>query len=101
MVRWFVRVLLDKLEMKMKDTCVEGTIPKLFEGKMVSYIRCKNVDYTSSRTESFYDIQLSIKGKKDIHESFVDYVKTENLDGMWLANLLNLISSTRFFFTRL
>jgi len=80
-VQEFLRVLLDKLEMKMKGTCVEGTIPKLFEGKMVSYIRCKNVDYTSSRTESFYDIQLSVKGKKDIHESFVDYVKTENLDG--------------------
>jgi len=33
--------LLDKLENKMKGTCVEGTIPKLFEGKMiVSYISC-------------------------------------------------------------
>lgn len=29
------RVLLDKLESKMKATCVEGTIPRLFEGKMV------------------------------------------------------------------
>jgi len=27
--------LLDKLENKMKGTCVEGTIPKLFEGKMI------------------------------------------------------------------
>lgn len=48
----------------MKGTCVEGTVPKLFEGKMVSYIRCKNVDYSSNRTETFYDIQLNIKGKK-------------------------------------
>jgi ubiquitin carboxyl-terminal hydrolase 7 len=80
-VQEFLRVLLDKLEMKMKGTCVEGTIPRLFEGKMVSYIRCKNVDYTSSRTESFYDIQLSVKGKKNIYESFADYIKTENLDG--------------------
>ena len=65
----------------MKGTCVEGTIPTLFEGKMISFIRCKNVDYTSSRTESFYDIQLNIKGKKTIYESFRDYIKTENLDG--------------------
>ena len=77
----FLRVLLDKLENKMKGTCVEGTIPRLFEGKMISFIRCKNVDYTSSRTESFYDIQLNIKGKKNIIESFRDYIKTENLDG--------------------
>ena len=43
----FLRVLLDKLEVKMKGTCVQGIIPKLIEGKTLSYIRCKNVDYTS------------------------------------------------------
>ena len=66
----FLRVLLDKLESKMKGTCVEGTVPRLFAGKMVSYIKCKHVDYTSSRTETFYDIQLSVKGKRNIYESF-------------------------------
>merc|ERR1719259_251050 len=77
----FLRVLLDKLETKMKGTCVEGGIPKLFEGKTLSYFKCKNVDYTSSRTETFYDIQLNIKGKKNIHESFKDYVSVESLEG--------------------
>lgn len=86
--------LLDKLESKMKGTCVEGTVPKLFEGKMVvstfhvflcakwgagddnlwlnhtpimfqSFIKCKNIDYKSTRVETFYDIQLNIKGKKN------------------------------------
>ena len=80
-VQEFLRVLLDKLEIKMKGTCVAGIIPKLFEGKTLSYIRCKNVDYTSSRTETYYDIQLNIKGQKTIMDSFKDYVKTENLDG--------------------
>ena len=42
---------------------------------MISYIRCKNVDYKSTRTESFYDIQLNIKGKKTIEESFTDYIQ--------------------------
>ncbi|CAH0563456.1 unnamed protein product [Brassicogethes aeneus] len=80
-VQEFLRVLLDKLESKMKGTCVEGTVPKLFEGKMNSYIRCKNVDYSSTRTETFYDIQLNIKGKKNIDESFKDYIAKETLDG--------------------
>ncbi|XP_064818415.1 ubiquitin carboxyl-terminal hydrolase 7-like, partial [Oncorhynchus masou masou] len=65
----------------MKGTCVEGTIPKLFRGKMVSYIQCKHVDYRSERIEDYYDIQLSIKGKKNIFESFKDYVAVEQLDG--------------------
>ncbi|XP_018373851.1 PREDICTED: ubiquitin carboxyl-terminal hydrolase 7 isoform X4 [Trachymyrmex cornetzi] len=80
-VQEFLRVLLDKLESKMKGTCVEGTVPKLFEGKMVSFIKCKNIDYKSTRVETFYDIQLNIKGKKNIYESFSDYVSTESLDG--------------------
>ncbi|XP_076275614.1 ubiquitin-specific protease 7 isoform X1 [Rhynchophorus ferrugineus] len=80
-VQEFLRVLLDKLESKMKGTCVEGTVPKLFEGKMLSYIRCKNVNYSSTRSETFYDIQLNIKGKKNIFESFKDYIAKETLDG--------------------
>jgi ubiquitin carboxyl-terminal hydrolase 7 len=80
-VQEFLRVLLDKIENKMKGTSVEGTVPRLFEGKMTSYIQCKKVTYTSSRNETFYDIQLNIKGKKDIYESFKDYIATELLDG--------------------
>jgi ubiquitin carboxyl-terminal hydrolase 7 len=45
--------------MKMKGTAVEGTIADLFEGKMKSYVKCINVDYESSRVESFYDVQVS------------------------------------------
>ena len=37
--------------------------------------------FSSSRTEPFYDIQLNIKDKKNIHESFEDYVAVETLDG--------------------
>lgn len=80
-VQELCRVLLDNMESKMKGTCVEGTIPRLFEGKMISFIRCKHVSYHSSRIEPFYDIQLNIKGKKNIHESFKDYVEVETLDG--------------------
>ncbi|KAG2455490.1 UBP7 hydrolase, partial [Polypterus senegalus] len=76
-VQELCRVLLDNVENKMKGTCVEGTIPKLFRGKMV----CKHVDYRSERIEDYYDIQLSIKGKKNIFESFKDYVAVEQLDG--------------------
>jgi hypothetical protein len=58
-VQEFSRVLCDNLESKMKGTAVEGTIADLFEGKMRSYVKCINVDYESSRVESFYDVQVS------------------------------------------
>ncbi|CAK5277441.1 unnamed protein product [Mycena citricolor] len=78
-VQEFNRVLQDKLESKMKAT--EGAIAKLFVGKMKSYIKCVNVDYESSRIEEFNDIQLNVKGMKNLHESFKDYVAVEMLDG--------------------
>ena len=58
-VQELCRVLLDNLESKMKGTSVVGTINSLLEGKTISYIKCKNVDYKSEREESYYDIQLS------------------------------------------
>ncbi|KAJ7046714.1 hypothetical protein C8F04DRAFT_1307881 [Mycena alexandri] len=80
-VQEFNRVLQDKLESKMKGTKSEGAIAKLFVGKMKSYIKCVNVDFESSRSEGFYDIQLNVKGMKNLYESFRDYVAVEMLDG--------------------
>jgi hypothetical protein len=76
-----MRVLVDKLEEKMKDTVMDGFIKKLFAGTVRSYIRCVNVKYESKRQEEFYDIQLDVKGCKDIYESFRKYTTVEMLDG--------------------
>ncbi|KAG2294873.1 ubiquitin C-terminal hydrolase 13 isoform X1 [Brassica napus] len=75
------RVLCEKLEDKMKGTVVEGTIQKLFEGHQMNYIECINVDYKSTRKESFYDLQLDVKGCKDVYASFDKYVEVERLEG--------------------
>ncbi|KAJ3031740.1 UNVERIFIED_CONTAM: hypothetical protein HDU68_000675 [Siphonaria sp. JEL0065] len=80
-VQEFNRVLQDNLESKMKGTKAEGAISKLFVGKYKSYIKCINVDFESSRIEDFYDIQLNVKGFKNLHDSFVDYIAVETLDG--------------------
>lgn len=80
-VQEFNRVLQDNLEGKMKGTRAEGAIERLFVGKMKSYIKCVNVDYESSREETFYDVQLNVKGKPNLYESFKDYVQVEMLDG--------------------
>ncbi|KAE8700230.1 Ubiquitin carboxyl-terminal hydrolase 12 [Hibiscus syriacus] len=75
------RVLCEKLEDKMKGTVVEGTIQKLFEGHHMNYIECINVDYESTRKESFYDLQLDVKGCRDVYASFDKYVEVERLEG--------------------
>ncbi|KNC51539.1 nc protein [Thecamonas trahens ATCC 50062] len=75
------RVLCDNLETKMKGTEVEGAIGKLFEGKLFNYIKCLNVDYSSTRTESFFDVSLDVKGNKNVYDAFEDYVAEDTLDG--------------------
>lgn len=80
-VQELCRVLLDNLESKMKGTSVEGTITHLLEGKMISYIKCKNVDYNSKREESYYDISLPVRNNSSIIESFEEYIKPDLLEG--------------------
>ena len=65
---------------------------------MKRFIKCVNVDFESSRIEEFNgvfhsdismretlihdpDIQLNVKGMKNLYESFKDYVAVETLDG--------------------
>lgn len=80
-VQELYRILCDRLEEKMKNTMVDSAIKRLFEGKVRSFVRCVDVDFQSFRDESFYDLQLDVKGCKDIYESFRKYVEIELLQG--------------------
>lgn len=93
-----------------QGTVVEETIQRLFEGHHMNYIECINVDYKSTRKESFYgnflciviliiclvvpchmmlilfylcmlDLQLDVKGCRDVYASFDKYVEVERLEG--------------------
>ena len=75
------RILMEVLEKKMKGTLAEKTLPELFVGKMKTYISCINVDFESSRIEDFWDLQLNVRGNKNLHESFMDYIQVETLEG--------------------
>ena len=44
----------------LQGTAVEGTIQQLFEGHHMNYIECINVDYKSTRKESFYGMFIKI-----------------------------------------
>ena len=82
-VQEMCRVLLDNLESKMKGTSVVGTINYLLEGKTISYIKCKNVEYRSEREESYYDIQLSGNhlNRQKSYNSASSYIKPFIMSG--------------------
>ena len=75
------RILMEKLEERMKGTAAEGALARLFSGKMKTYISCIHVDFESSRVEDFWDLQLNVRGNKTLHDSFMDYIQVETLEG--------------------
>ena len=74
------RVLIDRIEEKMKGTGVEGSIANMFRGKLKTYIKCVNIDYESSREEDFYDLSLNVKGCDNIYASLDQYIEVERLE---------------------
>ena len=60
---------------------MEGYVNKHFEGTTINYIACLNVDYKSEREEAFQDLQLNVKGCKDVYDSFNEYCQPEVMDG--------------------
>ncbi|MCJ1395349.1 hypothetical protein MMC18_008233 [Xylographa bjoerkii] len=75
------RILMERMEERMKGTAAENALAKMFVGKMKTYISCINVDYESSRIEDFWDIQLNVSGNKNLDDSFKDYIQVETMDG--------------------
>lgn len=65
----------------LQNTKVQGAINHLFEGHTFNFVECINVDYKSTRKESYMDLQLDVKGCKNVYDSFVKYTEVEKLDG--------------------
>ncbi|GBP29737.1 Ubiquitin carboxyl-terminal hydrolase 7 [Eumeta japonica] len=63
-VQEFLRVLLDKLESKMKGTCVEGTVPRLFEvdESFKDYISTETLDGENKYDAGEHGLQEAEKG---------------------------------------
>ena len=99
-VQEMCRVLLDNLESKMKGTSVVGTINYLLEGKTISYIKCKNVEYRSEREESYYDIQLSgnlfveLEISKNVSANFIISIFQSAITRLLLNHLKNTSDQT-------
>jgi ubiquitin carboxyl-terminal hydrolase 7 len=84
-VQEFSCILLDVIEKKVdsskQNSDESNFIKDLFCGQMINYIKCTKVEFQSIREETFYDIQLPVKGFNNIYESLKDYTQEEDLTG--------------------
>lgn len=79
-IQEMMRVLIEKIESRMKNTLLEPIVPGIFQGKFVSYVKCRDVEFSSQREEVFYDIQLSLENSTNVYDSFKRYVSPELMD---------------------
>eukprot|EP00924_Labyrinthula_sp_SR-Ha-C_P014071 augustus_masked-scaffold_56-processed-gene-1.89-mRNA-1 protein AED:0.38 eAED:0.40 QI:0/-1/0/1/-1/1/1/0/1414 len=73
------RQLCDKLQSRFSTE--DDVVRDLFRGQYKSFIKCVNIDYESSKIEEYYDLQLDVKGLKDVYESLDKFIEVEKLEG--------------------
>lgn len=76
-------ILCDELAERMKKITPNkpNSLSTLFQGKLLNYVECINVDFTSTTEEEFSDLSLNVKGCRNIYESFEKYMEVEVMEG--------------------
>ena len=81
------RVMFDALEQKFKNTKQADLINRLYEGKMIDYVKCLECHTEKQREDKFLDIPLPVRpfGSSVAYECAEDalraFVQPETLDG--------------------
>jgi ubiquitin C-terminal hydrolase len=73
----FIKVLLDRLESKLKGSPYLGVLNSVFLGEMVNLITCKNCGHVTVRNENFYSLSLEVKKMASIEESLLKLIEPE------------------------
>lgn len=69
------RLLIERLEEGDLD------LKQLFCGSVENFISCTDIEYNSTRSEDFYDVQLNVGGCTSIEEALSEYLSVELLEG--------------------
>ncbi|XP_034952532.1 ubiquitin carboxyl-terminal hydrolase 47 [Chelonus insularis] len=82
------RVMLDSLEQKFRYTEQADLINRLYEGKMIDYVKCLECKMEKSREDTFLDIPLPVKtfgsnvAYNSVEEALRAFVQPETLEGV-------------------
>nr|XP_034183817.1 ubiquitin carboxyl-terminal hydrolase 47 [Osmia lignaria]XP_034183826.1 ubiquitin carboxyl-terminal hydrolase 47 [Osmia lignaria]XP_034183833.1 ubiquitin carboxyl-terminal hydrolase 47 [Osmia lignaria]XP_034183840.1 ubiquitin carboxyl-terminal hydrolase 47 [Osmia lignaria]XP_034183850.1 ubiquitin carboxyl-terminal hydrolase 47 [Osmia lignaria]XP_034183856.1 ubiquitin carboxyl-terminal hydrolase 47 [Osmia lignaria]XP_034183865.1 ubiquitin carboxyl-terminal hydrolase 47 [Osmia lignaria] len=81
------RVMFDALEQKFKNTEQADLINRLYEGKMIDYVKCLECSTEKSREDTFLDIPLPVRpfgsnvAYSSVEEALRAFVQYETLEG--------------------
>ncbi|XP_043285932.1 ubiquitin carboxyl-terminal hydrolase 47 isoform X2 [Venturia canescens] len=81
------RVMFDALEQKFKNTAQADLINRLYEGKMIDYVKCLECGTEKQREDTFLDIPLPVRpfgsnvAYNSVEEALTAFVQPETLSG--------------------
>ncbi|XP_015186575.1 PREDICTED: ubiquitin carboxyl-terminal hydrolase 47 isoform X1 [Polistes dominula] len=81
------RVMFDALELKFRNTEQADLINRLYEGKMLDYVKCLECGTEKSREDTFLDIPLPVRpfgsniAYNSVEEAMKAFVQHETLEG--------------------
>ncbi|CAK9829042.1 Ubiquitin carboxyl-terminal hydrolase 47 [Anthophora retusa] len=81
------RVMFDALELKFKNTEQADLINRLYEGKMIDYVKCLECGTEKTREDTFLDIPLPVRpfgsnvAYNSVEEALRAFVQYETLEG--------------------
>lgn len=77
----FLRLLINKLDEFLSGSRLQERLRDLFIGRLKTTIKCTNVNFSSSKSEIFWDIQLPIDEDSTIYSAFQTYLKSTDIAG--------------------
>lgn len=86
-VQELCRVMFDALEQKFKDTDQADLINRLYQGRMIDYVKCLECHTEKSRVDTFLDIPLLVRSfgstisYGSVEEALFAFVQPEILEG--------------------
>ena len=75
---FFFDAICEKLK---KFPALSQKYSALIQGVLLNYIKCRNVQYRSERPETFFDVQLNVRGYSSLEESLRYFFEEERLEG--------------------
>eukprot|EP01088_Endostelium_zonatum_P005178 TRINITY_DN1665_c0_g1_i2.p1 TRINITY_DN1665_c0_g1~~TRINITY_DN1665_c0_g1_i2.p1 ORF type:complete len:1209 (-),score=393.82 TRINITY_DN1665_c0_g1_i2:29-3655(-) len=80
-VQELCRVLFEAIDKTFLMNAIPNSIFPLYSGSLHDYLRCTECNNSSVREDSFMDLQLVIRGFKNLRSALIGYITPEILEG--------------------
>lgn len=76
----FLNMAFDRLENLLRNTTMKYLLQSIFNGQTCSQLVCKECGKVKNRIEDFYNLSLTVKDTKSMHDSLQKMLEGEEIN---------------------